>query len=102
MYDYAIKVKSSPMNTAACYSKHTLCLALHYCIVSHLYRLSPRDQCPHANHRFLFRFTEEPTFQNKSALKRHTYFMDVKCSKSKPFWIVELCGALWSLQQRRK
>lgn len=29
-------------------------------------------------------------YQNKSALKGHTYFMDVKCSKSKPFWTLGL------------
>lgn len=43
----------------------------------------PRDQCSYANWGFLFRRTVEPTFQNKSALKCHTYFMDLKCSKSK-------------------
>lgn len=63
--------------------KHTLCLVFHCSIFSHLYPLSPWDQCPYANRGFLFRSTVELTFQNKSALKRHTYFMDLKCSKSK-------------------
>lgn len=41
-------------------------------------------------------------YQNKSALKGHTYFMDVKCSKSKLFWMVELHKYHNKAENRRK
>lgn len=82
--------------------KHTLCLVFHCSIFSHLYPLSPWDQCPYANQGVLFRSTVEPTFQNKSALKRHTYFMDLKCSKSKPFWIAKLHGVHNKEESKKK
>lgn len=44
----------------------------------------------------------EQTFQNKSALKRHPYFMDLKCSKSKPFWIAELFGVYNKRESKKK
>lgn len=70
--------------------------------LSSLPSLSPWDQCPYANRGFLFRSTVEPTFQNKSALKHHTYFMDLKCSKSKPFWIAELRGVYNKAKSKKR
>lgn len=79
--------------------KHTLCLAFH---CTYLCSHSPYDQCPHANQEFLPGSTMEQIHQNKSALKHHTYFMILKCSKSKPFWIVELHKYRKTLANKKK
>lgn len=86
----------SPVKSSTLLLKYTLCLAFHCSYPCSLY-----DQCPHANREFLLISTVEMIFQNKSALKHHKYFMDFKCSKSKPFWMVKL-HKYWSKASREK